>query len=261
MRKIIQCVSNENKNVSPIETINSIKNAGFDGVFLQWYNKTEWQVSQEMQLEHCKSLGLEIKFFHLGYRGINNIWEESEDGDALVPYYINDLDACKKLGINLVVMHLSSKSQAPAPSLVGIKRLQKIVDHAQLLGIKIAFENTKIQGYLEYVFEHIKNSNVGICFDTGHCHCHFDDKFNWEIFKDKIFAVHLHDNDKSYDQHLLPFDGTIDWNDYAQKLNEANYQGDIILESHYDKDYFDISPKEFYKLSYEKAQKLVKLFK
>ena len=27
-------------------------------------------------------------------------------------------------------------------------------------------------------------------------------------FKNRIFAVHLHDND----QNLLPFDGTIDWN-------------------------------------------------
>ena len=31
-------------------------------------------------------------------------------------------------------------------------------------------------------------------------------------FKNRIFAVHLHDNDQSDDQHLLPFDGTIDWN-------------------------------------------------
>ena len=39
---------------------------------------------------------------------------------------------------------------------------------------------------------------------------HFDDEFPYEMFKNKIFAVHLHDNDKSDDVHLLPFDGTMD---------------------------------------------------
>ncbi len=44
-----------------------------------------------------------------------------------------------------------------------------------------------------------------------HCHAHFDGRFSWDLFKDKIFALHLHDNDQTHDQHLLPFDGTMDW--------------------------------------------------
>lgn len=35
MTKYIQCVQNYNKNVTPQQTICAIKNAGFDGVFLQ----------------------------------------------------------------------------------------------------------------------------------------------------------------------------------------------------------------------------------
>ena len=42
--------------------------------------------------------------------------------------------------------------------------------------MKVAFENTKIKGYLEYVLENIKDDNVGICFDAGHYHVHFDDE-------------------------------------------------------------------------------------
>ena len=37
-------------------------------------------------------------------------------------------------------------------------------------------------------------------------------------FKDRIFAVHLHDNDKNEDLHLLPFDGTIDWKRIVREL-------------------------------------------
>ena len=156
----------------------------------------------------------------------------------------------------MVVMHLSSKHIAPPPNPIGMARFQKIFDYAESLGIKVAIENTKIWGYLEYVFGHAKNSNIGICYDAGHDHCHFDDKFDWSLFKNRIFAVHLHDNDKSGDQHLLPFDGTIDWKKLVQNLKEANYKGGVILESCYRNDYLSMSLDGFYKLSFERAKKI-----
>lgn len=253
--KYIQCVSNDNQNVNPKETIMAIKKAGYDGVFLQWYNK-EWEFSQEQQLKLCDELDLPVEFVHLGYSKINKIWEEGEDGEELVRSYINDLDACKRNDINMVVMHLTSKSVAPSPSLIGINRFQKIIDYADKLGIKIAFENTKIFGYLEYLFKHISNQNIGICYDSGHCHCHFDDKFSWDIFKGKILALHLHDNDKTSDQHLLPFDGTIDWESVVEHLKKSDYKGNVILESCYKGDYLKMTIEEFYLTSLERAKQI-----
>ena len=46
MQDIAVVVSNNNKNVSIIETIDAIKKAGFKNVFIQWYNK-DWNTSQE----------------------------------------------------------------------------------------------------------------------------------------------------------------------------------------------------------------------
>lgn len=257
--KFIQCVHNSNEGVSPKESIEAIKKAGFDGVFLQWYDK-DWEFSQEEQLKFARELGLKIEFCHLKYKGINDIWVEGKQGETLVTNYLQDLDECHKYGVDTVVMHLTSKSIAPQPSEVGIKRFQTIVDYAQNLGIKIAFENTKIFGYLEYLFDHIKNDNIGICFDAGHCHCHFDDNFSWDKFEGKILAVHLHDNDKSDDLHLLPFDGTIDWKDYMKKLKSCGYKGPITLESCYRYHYLNESLEDFYKESYEKTKELEKIF-
>ena len=92
MAKYIQCVQNDNKSVTPKETIHAIKNAGFDGVFLQWYNKS-LEFSQQDQLNLCREIGLEIPFVHLAYKGINNIWIEGEEGDALVENYLNELSS------------------------------------------------------------------------------------------------------------------------------------------------------------------------
>lgn len=256
--KFYQCVQNDNKNTTPKETIKAIKDAGFDGVFIQWYDKN-WEFSQQQQVDYCKELGLNIIFAHLGYKGINDIWVEGENGDRLVKKYIQNLDECNANGIPMVVMHLTSKSVAPEPSEIGVRRLQTIVDHAEKLGIKVVFENTKIFGYLEYVFDRIKNENAGICYDAGHCHCHFNDKFSWNRFKNKIFVVHLHDNDQSDDLHLLPFEGPIDWEKLVSNLNNVGYIGPVTLESCYRYHYLDMSLLDFYTLSLEKAKEIYNL--
>ena len=72
MRELVVAIQNENENVNIIQTIESVKNAGFKNVFVQWYDK-EWKHSQIVQVEMCKNLGLNIIFTHLGYRNINSI--------------------------------------------------------------------------------------------------------------------------------------------------------------------------------------------
>jgi sugar phosphate isomerase/epimerase len=258
-REIAVVVNNDNQNVSIIETINAIKNAGFKNVFIQWYNK-DWIPTQEEQLKYIRKKGLNIIFAHLGYQNINDLWLENEDGDKLVNRYINDIRICKEHSIPMVVMHLTSKHKAPKYNETGLKRLQKIVDYAQSLNVKVAFENTKIMGYLDYVIEHIDNENVGICFDSGHYHVHFNDKFDFDKFKNRIFAIHLHDNDKSDDLHLIPFDGTLNWDDVINKLKECHYTGPITMELCYRDRYLNMGIKEFYKKGYEVGLKLKEMF-
>ena len=259
MRELAVAIQNENKKVSAIETIKSIKNAGFKNVFVQWYDEN-WEHSQEEQVKLCKELGLNIIFAHLGYQNINSIWEEGIEGDNQVERYKKDIKNCHDNGIPMVVMHLTSHKKAPKYGEIGLNRIRKIVEYAKELNIKVAFENTKIQGYLEYVLDNIKEENVGICFDVGHYHAHFNDKFNFEFFKDRIFAVHLHDNDKSDDLHLLPFDGTIDWKHVINKLKECNYNGPVTLELCYRFDYLKMSSDDFYKKGYNIGIKLAEMF-
>ena len=258
MRELAVAIQNENEKVSIIETINSINNAGFKNVFVQWYDEN-LEYSQEEQVKLCKKLGFNIIFAHLGYQNINSIWEEGIDGDNLVKRYKKDIKDCKENGIPMVVMHLTSKKKAPIYGEIGLNRIRKIIEYAKELNIKVAFENTKIKGYLEYVLENIKDDNVGICFDAGHYHVHFDDEFNFEFFKDRIFAVHLHDNDKSDDLHLLLFDGTIDWKYVINKLKECDYNGPITMELCYRYDYLKMPLDEFYKAGYERGLQLLKI--
>lgn len=260
MKDLAVVISNDNKEVTPFETIDAIKKTGFKNVFIQWYDDNEWEYSQEEQLKYARKLGLNVIFAHLGYQKINSIWEENEIGEQLVERYINDIKVCKENGISLVIMHLSSKPNPPKYNEIGLNRLRKIIDYANSVDVKIAFENTRTKGYLEYVFNNIDSNNIGICYDAGHCHAYFKDKFNWKLFKNRIFAVHLHDNEGTEDQHLIPFDGNIEWKKVISDLNNANYIGPITLELCYRKEYLNMSLEEFYTKGYEIGNKLAKIF-
>lgn len=255
-KNLMIVVSNHNKEVSPLNIINAIKKAGFQEVFLQWYNRP-WKISQMEQLKYCQKNNLCVKYVHLGYDNINHLW--LEDGDFLVSSYINDLNVCYQNKINLVMMHITGKNTLPFNKL-GLSRLQKIIDYAEKLNIKVALENVEDVGYLEYVLSNIKNKNLGICFDSGHYHCYFHDQFNFNLFKNRIFAVHLHDNNGLSDEHLLPFEGTNNWPLIVKYLKENNYEGPIILEVIYHKQYLKMDIDSFYQKAYLVGKRLQKMF-
>lgn len=257
MRELAVVVQNSNKNVTGFETIDAIKNAGFKNVFIQWYDDNRW--NEQAQVDYAKEQGLNIIFAHLGYQNINDIWEKGKSGDELVERYKNDIACCSKNGINLVTMHLTSGTVAPKYNELGLNRIREIVSFAKSVNVKVAFENLKVKGTLEYIFENIKDENVGLCYDAGHCHAHFKDEFDFEPFKDKIFAVHLHDNDASGDQHLLPYDGTIDWEKVMSEVASYGYNGPVTLELSYRKDYLKDSVQDFYKEGYKRGEKLAQI--
>lgn len=252
-------ISNYNKGCTVYETIDAIKNSGFNNVFIEWFNDDYgWEVSQEDQLKYAREKGLNVIFAHLGYKNINDLWIEEETG--IVDKYKKDIKACSDNNIPMVCMHLTSKEVAPQYGITGLKRIREICEYAKSLNVKVAFENTKIKGYLDYVIENIKDDNVGICFDSGHYHAHFKDDLDFSKFKDRIFCIHLHDNDGTGDQHLLPFDGTLDWVETVNKLKEGNYDGPITLEIHHRNDYESMTLDEFYKKGYALALKIKNMF-
>lgn len=45
-----------------------------------------------------------------------------------------------------------------------------------------------------------------------------------------LIATHIHDNDGQSDQHLLPFVGNIDWDDFLDAIDRCHYGGRMIVE-------------------------------
>lgn len=249
-------VNNDNTIVTVEQSIKAIKNAGFKNVFVQWYDK-DYPISQLQQVNLCKELGLNIEFAHLGYQNINHIW--LDDGEYFVDRYKKDILDCHNLGIDFVVMHACAKWDAPEINELGLNRFKQIVEYANTLGVKVAIENTKVTKHLDYLLENIDFDNLGVCFDAGHYHCNQKDKWDVTKHKDRIFCVHLHDNDGENDQHLLPFDGSIDWNKTFEILRDLNYYGPITMELCYRNEYEKISIDNYYAEGYKRGIELVKI--
>ena len=256
MDNLAVCIQNDDKTVTPFETVDAIYKAGFRNVFVQYYRRQNIDYDELEVIDYCRKLGLNILFCHLGYSDINEIWYEGETGEKVTQSYIDDLDLMHEKNINMVCMHLITHKESPEYNEIGLERIKKITKHAKELGIKVAFENTRKKGYLDFVLGNIKDENVGICFDSGHYHVFFNDELDWELFKDRIFCVHLHDNDQSFDQHLLPGDGTLDWNETLRKIRKYGYTGPLTLELCYRNDYLEMNFEDFYKEGYLRGKKL-----
>ncbi len=87
---------------------------------------------------------------------------------------------------------------------------------ARQRGVEILLENTpnglSSAERLE-IFNGMTHLHLNYVFDTGHAHIGAGIGHEFEIMKDRIRSLHVHDNNGKEDQHLFPMaeGGTIDW--------------------------------------------------
>ena len=264
LASVVRCEDEDmNCGFSNEKAIKLIAEAGFKKVFMSFQNNHLSEGWYKKYLKLIREQGLEVNFVHLGYRvnkGIATIWEEGSAGDELIADYLQDLQIVAEDGIFLVCMHVTKSNLESPMSQIGLQRWAKIIKRAEELGVVVALENTVWPGYIEFILDNIKSDNLAVCYDSGHAHTHFKDVYPFDKFKNKIKCLHLHDNDGLSDQHLLPFDGTIDWQNVCEELKAANFEGDFTSESVYKDAYKKISPLEFFKAQKDRLCAIQKQF-
>jgi len=78
-------------------------------------------------------------------------------------------------------------------------------------------------------------------------------------YGDRLAAMHLHDNFGTRDEHLMPFDGKIPWENVAKRLKKIG-PGEIILENvATESDKNKYSPEEYLAESMARAQKFMRM--
>ena len=225
------------------ELIKLIKEAGFHSV-MNWWGEEEFEhvPPKGKQPDIIRNTGLILENTHFTFARINTLWENSLDGDQTLKIFCSYLDDCKKYEIPTAVMHVTTGENPPSINQLGLDRFKRLVEKAEKNNINIALENVRKPEYIEYIFKNIESDKLKFCYDCGHENCFTPEIDFLEKYGKKLTALHLHDNDGTCDQHLLPFNGNVNWKRIMSKLKELNYTGPLSFEL--DAQFIDVS-KEF----------------
>jgi sugar phosphate isomerase/epimerase len=100
-------------------------------------------------------------------------------------------------------------------------------------GVQLLLENVPNElGTPERLVEFLEYTrlNVKICFDTGHAHMKQGLHPAFETLRTYIASTHVHDNRGEKDEHLMPFDGSIDWREAVRDLRRGEGQFPVLFE-------------------------------
>lgn len=264
-------------DIDVFEQIKLFKKVGFDGIFFEWQKDLpvdEW-------ISSAKNEGLFVQSLHAPFKRAADFWHGDADlAQQAIDELKECLDCCSKNDVDIMIAHTFIGFKRHEPNNIGIERFKKVVDHAQKVGVKIAFENTEGEEYLFALMDAFKdNEYVGFCWDSGHEMCYNHSKDLLAIFGSRLIATHINDNlgIKDYngeityldDLHLLPFDGIADWDYNTKRLSIATCPEYLTFEltrnskkERYDNDVYkkmDITDyiSEVYKRACRVATKLI----
>lgn len=114
--------------------------------------------------------------------------------------------------------------------------LEELSNFARQRDVRILLENIpnelstakRLTQFLE-----LTHLDLHFVFDTGHANIGAGVEHEFEIMKDRIRSLHVHDNDGEKDLHLFPLiaeGGTIDWKDAMRLLRSRADQYPLLLE-------------------------------
>ena len=115
--------------------------------------------------------------------------------------------------------------------------LEHLILHAKHVGVTICVENTTSEmgdpAYLRAFYDETRLTGLRFNFDIGHAYLADgpeDERIEkgFAPLRELVVGAHIHDNHGEKDEHLPPYDGTIDWEN-AIKLLKTVPANDLPL--------------------------------
>lgn len=181
-----------------------------------------------------REFGLALNDIHAS-DGVEKRWYspreyERQAGVALIE---NRIDMASELGTDVIIMHMGNEPvEFEAAGLYWSqlwKSLEDLEPYARAHGVRIAIENGVFR-LIRKVLARYDAAYVGLCYDCGHGNVSRDGLDETDALKDRLIAIHLHDNDGASDQHKPLFTGTVDWPRLAKILASSAYKKCVSME-------------------------------
>ena len=163
-----------------------------------------------------------------------------------IQHFMQIIESASFFGIQNLVFHPDG-SIKNEPSCHGaqlenlVRALEKLLPVCKKTGIRLLMETlppSRFSSRLENLtqaLDHIQSKYMALCIDTNHLNLTENLAPAIRKLVGRIGEFHFNDNHGSVEEHLLPFDGIIRWDEVAEAVAVVNFDGSIILEpSHYD---------------------------
>jgi sugar phosphate isomerase/epimerase len=116
-----------------------------------------------------------------------------------------------------------------------VRSIEDIRAAAQPLGVRIAVEVmgndlSTSEALVDLLDQNFEGADLGICMDVGHAHLLGDTADAIETASGYLVTTHIHDNRRQRDDHLVAFEGTIDWASTVMAFEKIGYDGVLMYE-------------------------------
>jgi sugar phosphate isomerase/epimerase len=150
------------------------------------------------------------------------------------------LEVAREIPFKHFVVHLGIPDEQHPGALENsrdavIRSIEAIHGMAQPLGVTLALEVmgnklSTVDALLDLIENDLDGMNLGICMDVGHAFLLGDTAEAIETASGYLLTTHLHDNRRTRDEHLVPFQGAIDWAGTVMALEKIGYDGVLMFE-------------------------------
>jgi sugar phosphate isomerase/epimerase len=176
-------------------------------------------------------------------RGQRNFSTATRDADARKAT-LHEMAAAigisKTIPFKFLVVHLGvPAAQHPGPDDndrdAAIRSINEIHAMAEAAGVTVALEVmgnslSTASDLVEMLERNFEDANLGICMDVGHAHLLGDAAEAIETASEYLATTHIHDNRRQSDDHLVPFQGSINWAAAIMAFEKIGYDGVLMYE-------------------------------
>ena len=222
-------------------TLSEIGYSGLDLAFDYCVQQADYPFMTDAYEEWANALRAEADACGVVWSHGHASFDASCRDDALIR---RTLRCCQILGIRYLVVHPIWRYEDGETICdredffkINAAAYAYILSLARKYGVTVLTENllwgaSADPEWISTLVSEVAHPYFGWCYDTGHAH--MSGMPVGELLACCApLSLHIQDNHGQRDDHLLPGDGTIDWDEEFAYLRTIGYTGDFVLEAHH----------------------------
>ena len=236
-----------------------LHDAGYDCLDLSMFEmvrddatwvQPDWRETAERRRKFCDERGI---VFNQSHAPFSFNWANNDLAENIAkPRIERSIEIAGLMGVKIAVVHpihwFEYKGHEEEARRINLEYYRGLIPVARNAGVKIAVENmgqkevkrkcisddvgSRVADLASYIDE-LDSEWIVACLDLGHCSLigeEAQDAIRY-LGKDRLKALHTHDNSYTGDDHQLPGMGKMDWNAIMQALKDIGYEGELTYEA------------------------------